>query len=158
MTACMKIHDGTVLKKEPALHGMLDTLTSQFKTKTLTKKILVTKDYLTNNIKKNVLASWSKDYCLSRENKLGSLNLYYCHNVLEKRNYLSLKQATLGNSKLPNFVLYKMLFKEIGSIDIGKLCKINEHLGIKQEKVGLGHQQNISFTHLASFYLIVNLI
>ena len=52
MTVCMKIHGGTVLKKEPVLHGMLDTLTSQFKTKTLTKKILNTKDYLTNNIKK----------------------------------------------------------------------------------------------------------
>ena len=50
MTACMKIHGGTVLKKEPVLHGMLDTLTTQFKTKTLTKKILNTEDYLTNNI------------------------------------------------------------------------------------------------------------
>ena len=29
MTACMKIHGGTVLKKEPILHGTLDTLTSQ---------------------------------------------------------------------------------------------------------------------------------
>ena len=38
MTACMKIHRGTVLKKEPALHGLLDTFSSQFKTKFLTKK------------------------------------------------------------------------------------------------------------------------
>ena len=33
MTACMKI-GGTVLKKEPVLHGMLDTLDSQLKTLT----------------------------------------------------------------------------------------------------------------------------
>ena len=50
MTACMKIHGGTVLKKEPILHGTLDTLTSQLKTKALTGKILTTKDYLTKNI------------------------------------------------------------------------------------------------------------
>ena len=162
MTACMKIHGGTVLKKEPVLHGMLDTLTSQFKTKTLTKKILNTKDYLTNNIKTNVLASWSKDYYLSKENKLRSLNSYYCHNVLGKRKYLSLrkanKQGTLGNSKLPNFVSYNVLSKEIGSIDIGKLCEINEHLGIKQEKVGLFRPPAEYILHLASFYLKVDLV
>lgn len=33
MTACMKI-GGTVLKKEPVLHGMLDTLNSRLKTLT----------------------------------------------------------------------------------------------------------------------------
>ena len=50
MNACMKIHGGAVFKKVPVLHRMLDTLTSQFKTKTLSEKILNTKDYLTNNI------------------------------------------------------------------------------------------------------------
>ena len=49
-TACMKIHGDTVLKKEPVLYGMFDALTNRFKIKTLTKKLLNTKNYLTNNI------------------------------------------------------------------------------------------------------------
>ena len=60
--------------------------------------------------------------------------------MLGKRKYHSLgetiKQATLGNSKLPNFVSYNVLSKENESIDIAKICELNKHLGIKQEKVG----------------------
>ena len=41
MTACMKINGSTVLKKEPVLHGVLDALTSQFKTKILITKFLI---------------------------------------------------------------------------------------------------------------------
>ena len=137
----MKIHGGTVFcfEKRASLAWYARYFTSLFKIKTLTKKILNTKDYLTNNIKKNVLASWSKDHYFSKENKLRSLNSCYCHNVLGIRKYLSLRKAneqtTLANSKLPNFD--NALFKEIGSIDIVTLCEINEHFGIKQEKVGL---------------------
>ena len=129
MDACMKIHGGTTLNKDPVLFGMLDTLTSQFKSNILTDKILDTKEYLKSSIEKKVLNGWSKDYYLSRENKLRSLNSYYCHNVVGKRKYLSLreanKQPTFGNAKLLNFVSYKVLRKEIESFDIGKLNKIN---------------------------------
>ena len=134
---------------------MLDTLTSQFKSNILTDKILDTKEYLKNSIEKKVLNRWSKDYYLSRENKLRSLNSYYCHNVLGKRKYLSLRQANkqsaFGNSKLPNFVSYKVLSKEIESIDIGKLNKING-----QEKIGLFRPPAEYILHLASFYMKVN--
>ena len=85
MDACMKIHGGTMFNKDPVLFGMLDTLTSQFKSKILTDKILDTKEYLKNSIEKKVLNRWSKDYYLSRENKLRSLNSYYCHNVSGKK-------------------------------------------------------------------------
>ena len=74
MDACMKIHGGTKLNKDPALFGMLYTLTSQFKSKILTDKILDTKEYLKNSTEKKVLNGWSKYYYLSRENKLRSLN------------------------------------------------------------------------------------
>ena len=155
MDACMKIHGGTALNKDPVLFGMLDTLTSQFKSKILTDKILDSKEYLKNSIEKKVLNRWSKDYYLSRENKLRSLNSYYCHNVLGKRKYLSLRQANkqpaFGNSKLPNFVSYKVLSKEIESIDIGKLNKING-----QEKIGLFRPPAEYILHLASFYMKVN--
>ena len=89
----MKTHGGTALNKDPVLFGMLDTLTSQLKSKILTDKILDTKEYLKNSIEKKVLNCWSKDYCLSRENKVRSLNSYYSYHVLGKRKYLSLRKA-----------------------------------------------------------------
>ena len=67
MDACMKIHGGTALKKDPVMFGMLDTLSSQFKSKILTGKILATKEYLKHGIEKKVLNRFSKDYYLSRE-------------------------------------------------------------------------------------------
>ena len=85
MDTCMKIHGSTTLNKDSVLFGILDTLTSQFKQKNLTDRILDTKEYLTNSIEKKVLNRWSKDYYLSRENKLRSLNSYYCHNVSGKK-------------------------------------------------------------------------
>ena len=88
MDACMKIHGDTALNKVPVLFGMVDTLTSQFKSKILTGKILDTKEYLKNSIDKTVLNLSSKDYYLSRENWLRSLNFYYCHNVLGKGSTL----------------------------------------------------------------------
>ena len=70
MDACTKIHGDTALNKDPVLFGMPDTLSSQFKLKILTDKILDTKEYLKNRIEKKVLNRWSKDYYFSRENKL----------------------------------------------------------------------------------------
>ena len=67
MDACMKIHGGTALNKDPVMFGMLDTLTSQFKSKNLTGKILARKEYLKHGIEKKVLNRLSKDYYLSRE-------------------------------------------------------------------------------------------
>ena len=84
MDACIRIHGDTALNKDPVLFGMLDTLSSQFNIKILTDKILDTKEYLKNNIEKRVLNRWSKDYYLSRENKVRSFNSYYCNNVLGK--------------------------------------------------------------------------
>ena len=106
----------TKLNKDPVLFGMVDVLTSQFKSKVLTDKILDTKNYLKNSIEKKILNGWSKDYYLSRENNLRSLNSYFFHNVLRKRKYDNLrkanKQPAFGNSKLPNFVSYKVLSKK----------------------------------------------
>ena len=40
MDACMKIYGGTTLNKDQVMFGMLDSLTSQFKSKILTDTIL----------------------------------------------------------------------------------------------------------------------
>ena len=52
VNACINVHGGAVMEKEPGLWGMLYTLSSQFITKTLGKKILNTKGYSIGNIKK----------------------------------------------------------------------------------------------------------
>ena len=75
--------------------------------------------------------------------------------MLGKRKYLSLrkanKQSVFRNLKLPNFVSDKVLSKEIESIGIGKLNKINE-----QEKIGSFRPPAEYILHLASFYMKVN--
>ena len=75
--------------------------------------------------------------------------------MLGKRKYLSLrkanKQPAFGNSKLPNFVSYKVLSKKFEIIDIGKLNKING-----QDKIGLFRPPPECKLHLALFYMKIN--
>ena len=52
MDACMKIHGDTTLNKDPVLLGMLDLLSSQFKSKILNGKILNKKEYLKTAFRK----------------------------------------------------------------------------------------------------------
>ena len=54
------------------------------------------------------------------------------------------KQPAFENSKLPNFVWYKVSSKEIANIDIGYLNKING-----QEKIGLFSTPTEYILHLA---------
>ena len=79
---------------------------------------------------------------IEKKNVWGKENL-----ILRKAN----KQPAFGNSKLPNFVSYKVLSKEIESIDIGKLNKINA-----QEKIGLFRPPTEYILHVPSFYVKVN--
>ena len=48
--ACSAIHGGSSIKPEPIIEGMLDTLTSKFKTKQISDSIFSGKQTLVNTI------------------------------------------------------------------------------------------------------------
>ena len=82
MKACNAIHASPSTPLEPALIRMLDTLTSKYKSKSLSKKILSSKPALVKELKNTVIKEWCEDISVSEENKLRSLNVYYSHNVM----------------------------------------------------------------------------
>ena len=55
---------------------------------------------------------------------LRSLNIYYSHNVMGKRKYISVRKAN-KDSDIANFVPYKLLASHIESVDIGTVKDIN---------------------------------
>lgn len=71
----------------------------------------------------SILTKWAKDFYLSNENLLRSLNCYYSHNVLRKQKYLSLlkanKETSYKKTKLPNYLTYNTLSEKINEIEIG---------------------------------------
>ena len=74
----MAIHGASNDDIEPAITGMIDTLTRyKCNTKYLSKKILNSKRSLVTSVKDRVISNWSKEYYKSNENVLRSLNAYY---------------------------------------------------------------------------------
>ena len=90
----MAIHTGTKLNKSPALIGVLDTLTTKFSTDQLADNILNSKNYLTKSIRNKVVKKWSKDFYRSKKDILRSLNSYFSHSVLGKRNICLIEKPT----------------------------------------------------------------
>ena len=52
--ACSAIYGGSSVKPEPIIEGILDTLTSKFKTKQISDSMFSGKQTLVNTIKKNI--------------------------------------------------------------------------------------------------------
>ena len=77
IAACNLIHGTSKESTKAGLVGMFDTVTSKFKAKELSSKILASKKSLVTEIKSVAVKSWSKDYSNSTENTLRSLNVYY---------------------------------------------------------------------------------
>ena len=77
---------------------------------TVAKIIVSDSSNVSTNIKKGIGKS-NRDFYSSNENSLHLMNGYYFHNVLGKREYLSLckanKQSTFENMQIVNFVSYK---------------------------------------------------
>ena len=116
--ACSVIHGGLSLRPDPVIEGMVDTLNSKFRTKSVNSK-----SKLPNSLKSEIGINWLKGFNKSEENKLRLLNTYYSHNVLGKRKYLNLrkanKQVKFQGHSVPNSISYKELAHVINTIDIG---------------------------------------
>ena len=105
-SVCSLIHGGGKGNELPSITGILDTLTSKVKSDDLSAKILKAKPAFVKRMSKKCVDSWSKDYYLSNENILRSLNIYYSKNVMGKRKYLCMRRAncraSFKKSKIPN--------------------------------------------------------
>ena len=123
MESSKLIHGATDSNPDPAVAGMLNTLTSKVKSKNLSEKILLSKPSLVKELNSTIMNKWSKDKYNSDENKLRSLNVYYSHKVMGKRKYINLRKANKASSsrksRIPNYIPYNELSTLVNSIDIG---------------------------------------
>ena len=159
MNACMAIHSASNDDIEPAITGMIDTLTSKCNAKYLSKKILNSKKSLVTSVKDRVINNWSKEYYKSNENVLRPLNAYYSH-VLGKRKYLHIRKANIGATydgyHVVNYVPYKELAKMINDINIGSLCNVSDLHETSEPVHGLYRNPSDYILRIAKFYLFVN--
>ena len=65
--ACSAIHGGSSIKPEPIIEGMLDTLTSKFKTKQISDSIFSGKQSLVNTIQKMFPSNGLKDFIILKK-------------------------------------------------------------------------------------------
>ena len=162
--ACTAIHGASPVNMEPVIEGIMDTLTSKFKSKNVADKILNSKSAVVNTINTTVVTKWTKDYFKSSENLLRSLNTYYSHCVMGKAKYINIRKANrkacYQKTKVPNFVTYATLSNYINNIDIGPLLNIEPTFtdGLPLDEIGSGMYRpcDVYLLRLAQFYLLTN--
>ena len=93
-TACSLIHGSN---EDSTAYGMINTLTSKYSSKALTKHVLSAKPSILNELKNQVLSGKEKQYYQSHENLLRSLNVYYSHCVMGKAKFLNIRKANKNN-------------------------------------------------------------
>lgn len=126
--ACSIIHGSSDENMDPLATGLIDTLTSKFKSDYIAEKVMSSKKSVVKCITENVVGNWSRQYYKSDENLMRSINVYYSHHVMGKAKYLSLRKANKKSSKeqnMSNYVPFQSLSKYIREVDIGVLIDIN---------------------------------
>ena len=160
INACMAIHGASNTNLEPAVIGMLETLTTKCNSKYLSEQILTSKESLVSNIKDKVIINWSKEYYKSHENSLRSLNAYYSHNVLGKKKYMQIRIANFNakyeNIRIPNYIPYNQLSKVINEVDIGNISSVNSLHETTEPVKGMFRNPLEYIVRVAKFYLYVN--
>ena len=156
---CQAIHGGSKHNIEPAIDGMLQTLTSKCKSDVLACKILSSKQSLCTSLKKRCNERSNKEFYKSKKNIIRSLSVYYSQNVMGKRKYISVRKSNKAPGII-NFVSYKTLADHINQIDIGEVRSIDPDYteGVEDDDKGDGMYRNVQnyVPVLAKFYLEVN--
>lgn len=119
----MAIHGATSENLNPLVDGVLDSLTSKISSKDVSRAILSSKQSVSNEVEKNVLSSWKREYYQGNENLLKSMNVYYGQDIMDKAKYRATRKANKSYSVL-NFAPYSTLSKYIREIDI---CNIQDN-------------------------------
>ena len=142
---------------EPTLVGMVDTLASKFKANDLSKQLLSCKNSVKKSLQSATLKTWTANYSDSEQNKLRSMNVYYSHDVMGKRKYMSVrkanKSATFEGHQVPNYIPYKKLADKINQIDIGTVNDVNKLVAADTNFEGAYREPATFIQRLAGFYL-----
>lgn len=153
ITVCSLIHG------ERSPYGMLDCLTSKFKSEDLADQILQSKSSLVKVLESKIMKEKEKDYYNSKKNLLRSLSVYYGHSVMGKAKYICNRKANKNNDHVPNLVTYKVLSDHINSINIGTVRSIKIDFGhdLSDEECGNGMYRPLPeyANRLAQFYLTI---
>ena len=159
LAICEAIHGGSSQNIEPAIDGMIQTLTSKCKSDWLAVKLLSSKNAVHESIKKRCINKSRKEFYDSKENLLRSLNVYYSQDVMGKRKYISTRHANKAPGVV-NFVSYATLANHVRNIDIGEVRNIDPVFteGLHEDEIGAGMYRNLIqyAPKLAEFYLNVN--
>ena len=154
---CQAIHGGTADITKPTLIGMVETLTSKFKSEELSKELLSNKKSIKRSLQAATLKDWTSSYTDSNENKLRSMNVYYSHNVMGKRKYMNVRKAnraaTFEGHQVPNFIPYKKLAEQINQVDIGTIHDVNTLVSGNTNLEGAYREPAGFILKLAEFYL-----
>ena len=158
------IHGASPENKDPALHGLVDTLTSKFKAKILAKKLVSSaKKKLKKAIVEQLKSQKTKvgrrnPEESSEENVKRSMRVYYSQGVLGRRKYDQIRRANKSPG-VTNFIQSGELSRKIRSINIGEVKEISEFTkGLDPEEIGAGCYRPLDkyAPRLAEYYLKVN--
>ena len=158
------IHGASPENKDPALHGLVDTLTSKFKAKILAKKLVSSaKKKLKKAIVEQLKSQKTKvgrrnPEESSEENVKRSMRVYYSQGVLGRRNYDQIRRANKSPG-VTNFIQSGELSRKIRSINIGEVKEISEFTkGLDPGEIGAGCYRPLNkyAPRLAEYYLKVN--
>ena len=148
----------------PAINDMWDTITSTCSSAEVANLMKKAKVSIKNEVHNTLHNDWAEKCEESEQNILRSVNLYYSHDVMGKRKYISIRKET-SNSKfdgkrIPNYSTYNSLMKYIKSVDIGRLYDVRDTFcgGIPEDEKGDGKFRRLTefLPRLAQFYLKVN--
>lgn len=153
--ACALIHGSN---ENSIAYGMINTLTSKYSAKDLSKHILSAKPSFVNELKHQTMSSSEKLYYKSHDNLLRSLNVYYSHCVMGKTKYLNIRQANKNKVHIPNYITYQNLSRYIQEINIGSLRDVKEDFGedLEGDPVERMYRPIIPYVQrIAEFYFAV---
>ena len=169
LTVTSLIHGDTVVSANascvsPAIHGMWDTITSTCNSDVVSGLVKSSKPSVKSEVHNALHDEWLSKCEKSQKNLLRSVNLYYSHDVMGKRNYISVRKETMNTEfegkRVPNFASYQSLMDYIKSVDIGNLYDVREVFcgGIPEDEKGDGKFRKLTefLPRLAQFYLSVN--
>ena len=172
--SAMAIHGASQAMSTATAEGLADALNTKFPKQTLVN-VVSRKRKLCDQVFPAIYSKECKNYEVSNDNMVRSVNIYYAKGVMGKRKYRSVyKSLTMKKSKqagkkferikvmscpIPRLVSYNKLTKFISTIDMGYVGSVREtfcsDLEEEQKVNGCFRDLTLFLPVLASFYFKV---